>query len=57
MRRANLIEKESVQITTVKDLTGVFESIASTQVAKVKNKVLLSNNFFELLWSRYKSIC
>lgn len=56
MRRANLIEKESVQITTVKDLTGVFESIASTQVAKVKNKVLLSNNFFELLWSRYKSI-
>jgi F-type H+-transporting ATPase subunit gamma len=37
-------------------LTGVFESIASTQVAKVKNKVQLSNSFFELLWSRYKSI-
>ena len=56
MRRASLIEKESVQINTVQDLTGVFESIASTQVAKVKNKVQLSSNFFELLWSRYKSI-
>ncbi len=56
MRRASLIEKESIQINTVEDLTGVFESIASTQVAKVKNKVQLSNSFFELLWSRYKSI-
>ena len=56
MRRASLIEKESGQITTIQDLTGVFESIASTQVAKVKGKVSLSNSFFELLWSRYKSI-
>lgn len=56
MRRASLIEKESVQINTVEDLTGVFESIASTQVAKVKNKVELSTSFFKLLWSKYRSI-
>jgi F-type H+-transporting ATPase subunit gamma len=56
MRRASAIEKESVQIKTVEDLTGVFESIASTQVAKVKNKVELSKQFFELLWARYTSI-
>jgi F-type H+-transporting ATPase subunit gamma len=56
MRRASAIEKESVQITTVQDLTGVFESIASTQVAKVKGKVELSAEFFRLLWSRYSSI-
>jgi len=56
MRRASAIEKESVQITTIEDLTGVFESIASTQVAKVKNKVDLSGEFFQLLWSRYRSI-
>lgn len=56
MRRASLIEKESIQINTVEDLTGVFESIASTQVAKVKNKVELSTAFFKLLWSRYRSI-
>lgn len=56
MRRASLIEKESIQINTVEDLTGVFESIASTQVAKVKNKVELSTNFFKLLWAKYRSI-
>ena len=56
MRRASSIEKEAAQITTVEDLTGVFESISSTQVAKVKNKVELSKQFFQLLWSRYISI-
>ena len=56
MRRASAIEKESEQITTVEDLTSVFESIASTQVAKVKNKVGLSKEFFQLLWARYTSI-
>lgn len=56
MRRASIIEKESVQIATVEDLTGVFESIASTHVAKVKNKVTLSKEFFQLIWSRYSSI-
>jgi ATP synthase F1 gamma subunit len=56
MRRASSIEKEAVQITTIEDLTGVFESIASTQVAKVKNKVDMSGDFFQLLWSRYRSI-
>lgn len=56
MRRASAIEKESIQITTVEDLTSVFESIASTQVAKVKTKVELSKEFFQLLWARYTSI-
>lgn len=56
MRRASAIEKEAVQINTIQDLTSVFESIASTQVAKVKNKVELSSEFFRLLWSRYRSI-
>lgn len=56
MRRASLIEKERVEIGTVEDLTSVFESIASTQVAKVKSKVELSKTFFQLLWSRYSAI-
>jgi ATP synthase F1 gamma subunit len=34
----------------------VFESLASTQVAKVKNKVQMSTEFFKLLWKRYSSI-
>lgn len=56
MRRAGLIEKEAKGVQTIEDLTGVFESLASTQVAKVKNKVDLSKTFFNLLWQRYSSI-
>jgi F-type H+-transporting ATPase subunit gamma len=56
MRRPGVIEKEALQIATVQDLTGVFESLASTQVAKIRNKVELSKNFFQLLWQRYISI-
>lgn len=43
-------------MSTLEDLTGVFESLASTQVAKVKGKVELSKEFFRLLWTRYSSI-
>lgn len=56
MRRANAIQREIEEIKTVEDLTDVFESIASTHVAKIKNKVELSKEFFELLWKRYSSI-
>lgn len=56
MRRPGIIEKEMGSIGTLRDLTGVFESLASTQVAKVKDKVLLSQAFFELLWRRYTSL-
>jgi F-type H+-transporting ATPase subunit gamma len=56
MRRARAVEKDSEEITTVRDLTWVFESLASTQVAKVKNKVQMSTDFFKLLWKRYSSI-
>lgn len=53
MRRPNAIQKEAVQIGTVQDLTGVFESTASTQVARVKDKAQLAQEFFEMLWQRY----
>ncbi len=56
MRRANLVEKDMASIGTLKDLTNVFESLASTQVAKVKSKAQLSQEFFNLLWERYTAI-
>jgi F-type H+-transporting ATPase subunit gamma len=56
MRRASIIQKETEQIGTVEDLTGVFESIASTQVAKIRGKVVMSKEFFQLLWQIYTSI-
>ncbi len=56
MRKPSAIEKEAKQIGTVRDLTGVFESLASTQVAKVKNKTTLAQQFFQLIWQRYSSL-
>lgn len=56
MRRPNIIEKDIASVTTLGNLTNVFESLASTQVAKVKNKAQLSQEFFDLLWGRYTSI-
>ena len=56
MRRASAVEKDMASIGTLKDLTNVFESLASTQVAKVKNKAQLSQEFFTLLWERYTAI-
>lgn len=56
MRRPGTIEKEMNSIGTLKELTSVFESLASTQVAKVKDKVQTSQAFFDLLWQRYTSL-
>jgi F-type H+-transporting ATPase subunit gamma len=56
MRRPNVIEKEAASVETLRNLTNVFESLASTQVAKVKTKVELSKRFFELLWGHYSAI-
>jgi len=56
MRRASAIAKDAEEIGTVEDLTGVFESLASTQVAKIKSKVELSKEFFNLLWAKYSQI-
>lgn len=56
MRRPSAIDKDASEITVVQGLTSVFESIASTQVAKVKNNVELSKDFFQLLWQRYTSL-
>lgn len=56
MRKPSQIEHDAQQIGTVRDLTSVFESLASTQVAKVKSKAALSQQFFQLLWQRYSSI-
>jgi F-type H+-transporting ATPase subunit gamma len=56
MRRPNVIEKEAASIETLRDLTNVFESLASTQVAKVKTKAELSKRFFQLLWQHYSAI-
>ncbi len=56
MRRPSAILEDTEQVETVEDLTGVFESLATTQIAKVKNKVDMSKEFFNLLWAKYASL-
>jgi len=37
-------------------LTSALETLSSMQIAKTKNKVLISNQFFEEVWNIYKQI-
>lgn len=41
---------------TIVSLTSAFESLSSMQIAKTKNKVLISNEFFKEVWTIYKQI-
>ncbi|HEX5456484.1 MAG TPA: F0F1 ATP synthase subunit gamma [Candidatus Saccharimonadales bacterium] len=56
MARLNDIEKETETMQTIVELTGVFESIASIQIAKTKNQVLQSTQFFNELWDIYTQL-
>lgn len=56
MRRAITIQAELGQIRTVKDLTEVFESVASMHIARIRNHVVSSQQFFAELWPTYRSL-
>lgn len=56
MRRAIAIAAELEQIHTVEDLTGVFESIASIKIAKIRNRVVASKDYFAELWQTYRGL-
>lgn len=56
MRRAIAIAAELDQIHTVEDLTGVFESIASIKIAKIRNRVVASKDYFAELWQTYRGL-
>lgn len=50
------IEKEAGQVGTVSELTGVFESIASMRIGKIKDRVVRSQRFFAELWQIYTQL-
>jgi F-type H+-transporting ATPase subunit gamma len=54
--RALAIEKEAGQVGTVTELTGIFESIASMRIGKVKDRVAKSQLFFAELWQIYTQL-
>ncbi len=50
------IEKEASQVGTVHELTGIFESIASMRIGKIKDRVNRSQLFFVELWQIYTQL-
>lgn len=56
MRRAITIQSELNQIRTIEDLTEVFESVASMHIARIRNRVVASQQFFSELWPTYRSL-
>ncbi len=56
MRRPLEIKAEEISVRSVVSLTSALESLSSMQIAKTKNKVLISNQFFDEVWSIYKQI-
>jgi len=56
VRRPLEIKAEEASVRSVVSLTSALESISSMQIAKTKNKVLISNQFFDEVWNIYKQI-
>lgn len=56
MRRPLEIKSEEADARSVVSLTSALETLSSMQIAKTKNKVLISNQFFEEVWNIYKQI-
>jgi F-type H+-transporting ATPase subunit gamma len=53
---ANSIQREASQVGTVSQLTGIFESIASMRIGKIKDRVTRSQHFFAELWQIYTQL-
>ena len=56
MRRPLEVKAEEASVRSVVSLTSALESLSTMQIAKTKNKVLISNQFFDEVWNIYKQI-
>jgi F-type H+-transporting ATPase subunit gamma len=56
MKRPLEIKGEEASMRTIVSLTSAFESLSSMQITKTKGKVLISNQFFNEVWTIYKQI-
>lgn len=56
MKRPLDIKAEELAMRTIVSLTSAFESMSSMKIMQTKNKVLISNVFFEEVWNIYKQI-
>ncbi len=56
MRQIQDISREETAISTIVNLTGVFEGIASMHISQIKNQVLQAQLFFNELWHIYTQL-
>jgi ATP synthase F1 gamma subunit len=56
MKRPSEIEKDVNAMSTLSELTNVFEGIASMRISQIKNQVLQATLFFQELWSIYSQL-
>ncbi|MBA2279189.1 F0F1 ATP synthase subunit gamma [Candidatus Saccharibacteria bacterium] len=56
MRRPQEIAKDVATMSTMVNLTSVFESLASMRISQIKGKVQQSEKFFGELWNIYHQI-
>ena len=55
-KRPPEIEKDVMAMTTLAELTSVFQGIASMRIAQIKNQVLQATQFFDELWHIYSQL-
>ncbi len=56
MKRPQELARKELDMATIANLTGVFETLASMKISQVKNQVLEAQQFFAELWSMYRQI-
>lgn len=56
MKRPNEIARDEASMSTLVELTSVFEGIASMRIAQIKNQVVHSKGFFDELWTIYSQL-
>lgn len=56
MKRPNEIAHDEAAMSTLVEITSVFEGIASMRIAQTKSRVLESTKFFNELWNIYSQL-
>ena len=56
MSRLQEVGLQRAAMSTIVNLTSVFEGLASMRISQTKNQVLQSQQFFDELWQMYSQI-
>lgn len=56
MNKLKQIQQQYQDMSAIEEVAKVYETIASIEIRKIKNRVLLSRNFFHELWGMYMQL-